>query len=157
MLSCDSSYYPWYVPYIMCMFCFQLLLSQRAGLEWHEELETVSVQAGLKGKKLSKVRPVTEIQKVQNTFGLSSIWTVEQFIIVTWLWLKHMSRYVRKHNFGHVSSEDSDQLAQMCKLIWIFTGHILDSQWCKVFFIPTTKTDQTVSMCRLVWVFVWHI
>ena len=34
---------------------FQLLHAQRAGLEWHEELETVSVQAGLKGKKLSKV------------------------------------------------------------------------------------------------------
>ena len=38
---------------------FQLLLSQRAGLEWHEELETVSVQAGLKGKKLSKVGEIT--------------------------------------------------------------------------------------------------
>jgi len=38
------------------VFCvFQLLHAQRAGLEWHEELETVSVQAGLKGKKLSKV------------------------------------------------------------------------------------------------------
>ncbi|KAL4224626.1 Inactive phospholipase C-like protein 2 [Mactra antiquata] len=32
----------------------KLLQCQRAGLEWHEDLETVSQQAGLKGKKLSK-------------------------------------------------------------------------------------------------------
>ncbi|XP_060556124.1 inactive phospholipase C-like protein 2 [Ruditapes philippinarum] len=32
----------------------RLLQSQRAGLEWHEELESTSLQAGLKGKKLTK-------------------------------------------------------------------------------------------------------
>ena len=64
------------------MFLFQLLLSQRAGLEWHEELETVSVQAGLKGKKLSKVCSsqkknhhivVLVFQVFQNRFNLIAL------------------------------------------------------------------------------------
>lgn len=33
----------------------QLIHSQRAGLEWHEDLENVCTNAGLKGKKLTKV------------------------------------------------------------------------------------------------------
>ena len=33
----------------------QLLQAMRAGLEWHEELEATSLQAGLKGRKLVKV------------------------------------------------------------------------------------------------------
>ena len=46
-------------------------------------------------------------------------------------------------------SKDSDQTAQLRSLIWIFTGHILYSQGCKVsscgewrLIIWTTKTDQ---------------
>lgn len=38
----------------MCFFS-QLLQCQKAGLEWHEDLENVCQQAGLRGKKLSKV------------------------------------------------------------------------------------------------------
>ena len=44
-----------------------------------------------------------------------------------------------------------NQPAHSCSLIRIFTGHILDSIGCKVFFMQTTKTDQTVWMCRLIW------
>ena len=29
--------------------------AQQAGMEWHEELDTLAINAGLKGKKLNKV------------------------------------------------------------------------------------------------------
>jgi len=35
----------------------QIVHAQRAGVEWHEDLENVCTNAGLKGKKLTKVRP----------------------------------------------------------------------------------------------------
>jgi hypothetical protein len=38
------------------VFYLQLLHCKRAGMEWHEDLENVCQQAGLKGKKLSKVK-----------------------------------------------------------------------------------------------------
>ena len=34
---------------------WQLVHCQRAGLEWHEELETICQQTGLRGRKLAKV------------------------------------------------------------------------------------------------------
>ena len=45
---------------------------------------------------------------------------------------QHLSRYIRKHIFRCVHSEDSDQPAHSCSLIRIFTGHILDIQRCKI-------------------------
>ena len=44
-----------------------------------------------------------------------------------------MSSNVRKCTFWHAPSKDSDQPVHSCILIRIFTGHILDSQGCKVF------------------------
>lgn len=38
----------------------QLVQTQQAVLEWHEELQNVAVQAGLKGKKLNKVQLTAE-------------------------------------------------------------------------------------------------
>ena len=35
---------------------WQLVHCQRAGLEWHEELENICQQSGLKGRKLAKVK-----------------------------------------------------------------------------------------------------
>ena len=52
-------------------------------------------------------------------------------------------------------SEDSDQTAHSRSLIRIFTGRILDCQWCKVFFQRTTRTVIRLSrIYRLIWVFV---
>ena len=34
---------------------WQLVHCQRAGLEWHEELENICQQSGLRGRKLAKV------------------------------------------------------------------------------------------------------
>ena len=44
-----------------------------------------------------------------------------------------MSENVRSRMCAHAPSEDSDQPAHARSLIRIFTGHILDSQRCKVF------------------------
>ena len=44
----------------------------RAGLEWHEDLENVCLQAGLKGRKIVKVRSIDLSDKCIE-FSLSSI------------------------------------------------------------------------------------
>ena len=37
------------------LFFFQLVHSQQAGMEWHEDLQNLAIQQGIKGKKLNKV------------------------------------------------------------------------------------------------------
>ena len=72
------------------------------------------------------------------------------------LHMKENGSYCQKtYLWTYASSEDSDQTAQMCSLIRIFTGCILESQGCN-FFMLTMKTLIRLAMHRLIRVFVWR-
>ena len=63
--------------------------------------------------------------------------------ICVYMYLRHN---VRKRTFGYVPpSEDSDQPVHSRRLIRIFTGCILDSHCCKVFFMRTTNSHQSAQ------------
>jgi hypothetical protein len=53
----------------------------------------------------------------------------------------------------HVTSVDIDQLANVCHLIWIYTGHFLVQNNLMNQKAKSADSDQTARMSRQIWIY----
>jgi hypothetical protein len=54
------------------------------------------------------------------------------------------------------NSVDPDQTAQMCQLIWIYTGCFLVRNNPMNQKANSVDADQTAQMCQLIWIYTVH-